>query len=700
MNTRFIGAVVFWGILLSVARAESPVEFPDKNLKAAVEKELWVSDPTPSDMLGLTYLQAGSQEIASLKGLEYAKNLQTLRLTHNKITSISPLSGLSALKTLVLNNNQISSITTVSSLDGLEHLDIHGNDISSISAVSGLTNLQTLILRINRIQSISAVSSLVNLRQLDLGTNQISSIGSLSGLTNLETLYLYSNEISSISSLAPLKKLRKVELRNNQISSISTLSQLTQLEHIDAGRNQISTLPSLASLTSLKRLYLFSNQISDISPLTNLTSLKTLDLRWNPLSDTACTTYIPRIIANNPDITFSHDLCVLSRLVISSTAGGSVVSPGEGVFDYSENEEVLLQAQANPGFVFDSFTGSFATSQNPVSVTVSQEYDIRANFLSRRETLYVDDDAMSDPGPTNVNVSDPGEDGTAEHPFDKIQEAIEVATNGTSILVQPGRYRQTIDLLGKCVHLQGVDPNAPGYPILDGSGTGPVVSFTRGEDPNCVLTGFIITGGEGNRAGAIYCSASSPAIANCLIVGNRATATDGAAITCCDSNAVLVNCTVADNDGGPSGGAILMIDSNVTLLNCIVWGNSPRAIGIADDSTPVVSYTDAPDDWPGTGNFEMDPLFVQPGYWYHEDDATLVVPADNPKAVWADGDYHLRSLIGRWSPDDTAWVIDEMHSPCIDAGDPANRFDGETVPNGARVNLGAYGGTTQASLSP
>jgi hypothetical protein len=48
-----------------------------------------------------------------------------------------------------------------------------------------------------------------------------------------------------------------------------------------------------------------------------------------------------------------------------------------------------------------------------------------------------------------------------------------------------------------------------------------------------------------------------------------------------------------------------------------------------------------------------------------------------------------------------AWVSDEVTSPCIDAGDPNDpAWQNELWPHGERINMGAYGGTPQASLSP
>jgi hypothetical protein len=63
------------------------------------------------------------------------------------------------------------------------------------------------------------------------------------------------------------------------------------------------------------------------------------------------------------------------------------------------------------------------------------------------------------------------------------------------------------------------------------------------------------------------------------------------------------------------------------------------------------------------------------------------------------GDYHLKSQAGRWNPDSKSWVLDNVTSPGIDAGDPTNPVGPEPFPNGGRINMGAYGGTVEASKS-
>ena len=46
------------------------------------------------------------------------------------------------------------------------------------------------------------------------------------------------------------------------------------------------------------------------------------------------------------------------------------------------------------------------------------------------------------------------------------------------------------------------------------------------------------------------------------------------------------------------------------------------------------------------------------------------------------------------------WVADDVTSPCIDAGDPNDMdWQNELWPHGGRINMGAYGGTSAASMS-
>ncbi len=660
MVMRAIVAVAMTLWLFGSVRAEEPVHFADLTLKMLVEDELWVTDPTPTDMLGLISLDATARNVSRLTGLEHATNLRALYLARCPVSDVSPLSGLAGLETLVLNNSQISDISPLSGLSGLTYLDIHENAISNISSLG----------------------SLINLRYLDIHDNQVSDISALAGLHNLETAVLRINGIRDISPLAGLTHLETVYLEDNRIRDIS----------------------ALASLSNLQNLNLSGNEITDISPLVGLTSFLTLDVRANPWTEEACNTYIPQIVAQNPGLHIL-DNCGPFVVSISSTAGGSVIDPGEGLFTYQYGDELLLEARADPGFVFNGWSGTHTGTLNPTVIVVRQDHEIQATFISTRDMIHVDDDALDDPGPNDPRLSDPHEDGSREHPFDGIQEAIDVATDGTTIFVHPGTYHECIDFLGKQIELTGFNPedaNAPAWPVITG-GSGPIVSFTRGERQNCILGGVVVTGGTGRLVGAVRCVGSSPTIRNCLIVGNRAMDSDGAVIDCKDSNAVFVNCTVADNRAGKYSAAVHLTNARVTMVNSILWGNTPKEILFDGEFVPSVRHTTVAGGWPGRGNLSVDPLFVDPGHWAapgepEESDAALGLK--NPGESWIAGDYHLQSQVGHWDSRTGVWVRDLVTSPCIDAGAPDTPPGHEPLPNGGVIDMGVFGGTTEASKSP
>jgi len=60
-------------------------------------------------------------------------------------------------------------------------------------------------------------------------------------------------------------------------------------------------------------------------------------------------------------------------------------------------------------------------------------------------------------------------------------------------------------------------------------------------------------------------------------------------------------------------------------------------------------------------------------------------------------DYHLKSKAGRWNG--SAWVNDNISSPCIDAGYSLSDYSNEPEPNGNRINIGPDGNTRYASKS-
>jgi hypothetical protein len=72
------------------------------------------------------------------------------------------------------------------------------------------------------------------------------------------------------------------------------------------------------------------------------------------------------------------------QLTISSTSGGSVITPGEGTFTYNEGKVVRLVARSALGHRFVAWTGDVATVNTvnaySTTITMNGDYSITANF--------------------------------------------------------------------------------------------------------------------------------------------------------------------------------------------------------------------------------------------------------------------------------------------------------------------------------
>ena len=366
--------------------------------------------------------------------------------------------------------------------------------------------------------------------------------------------------------------------------------------------------------------------------------------------------------------------------------------PMEKETDYLEGTLVSVAAEiTDPNvFIFAGWRGSAVQADGvadpnalETTVLVDDNYTLRACFLSRLDVIHVDDDANTDPGPFDAGVSDPLENGTEARPFDRIQEALEVASDQAIVRVYAGRYEEQIVFPPRCIRLMGYDPNSTSpesLPIIDANDMGSVVSFFReGEDPNASLSGFVLTRGDG----VVYCEGRSPILTHCLLVGNRSGDPNTGMIECIDSNMVLLNCTLSDN----LGTLVALHHSTLNLINSILWGTSLDQISMDGQSIFRQSYSDSSYIWPGEGNFSLDPLFHQSGTWEDQGDGEM---------VWDEGDYHLQSVFGRWDEVLGRWEFDTVTSPCIGAGDPNALLDQgyDSVQN---VNCGVYGGTPMAS---
>ena len=258
-----------------------------------------------------------------------------------------------------------------------------------------------------------------------------------------------------------------------------------------------------------------------------------------------------------------------------------------------------------------------------------------------------------------------------------IMEGIELTLEGDTVFATPAIYQgagnKNIDFGGKNIVLAA--SGAVDNTIIDCQLSGRGLYFHNGETEAAAVIGFTLkNGNSAGNGGAILCAnASSPTIANCLIIGNIVNGYGGG--IACDgvSNATIVNCTISKNTAnapGNSGGGIYCFDSSPVVKNTIVYENYGAGQNqiynyTITDYEPAVIYCDVQYGWPGSGNWDVDPLFRNPDL--------------------NDPDFHLMAM-ACGDPDD---------SPCIDIGHPNIKDAILTCANGLGTilsDLGAYGG--------
>ncbi|MBN1765780.1 MAG: hypothetical protein JW860_11020 [Sedimentisphaerales bacterium] len=244
---------------------------------------------------------------------------------------------------------------------------------------------------------------------------------------------------------------------------------------------------------------------------------------------------------------------------------------------------------------------------------------------------------------TNGGSDTTGDGLTRETAFATIQKGITTAAPDDTVLVWPGVYDEETSFLGKAITVTAADD-----PPVIACGVGVGVTFNQGEDPNSILEHFIIRG----------CSS------------------DGIRISW--SEPTLRHITSTENGSGIDVETV----SSPHIVNSIFWNNSHADIE-GEASTINMSYccygtTDLiASDIVGEGNVTEDPLFAVP----------------------LNQDYHLKSQMGRWNRVLGLWHADAVDSPGVDTGDPNSDWSAELWPHGFRINMGAYGGTSQASMS-
>ena len=250
------------------------VHIPDPTLRSVIAETLGKAPDaaiTVEEMATLTHLEAGGMDIQNLEGLQFATNLEDLRLRGNPLSDLSPLTELTTLKEIEISGKSLSDLSPLAGLVNLEGVGFWKTSISDLSALAGLTKLRWLEFKDSPVSDLSPLAGLTNLKRLETYASKDLDLLPLKGLIGLVNLTVANSGVSDVSPLAGLINLEWLNLEaNRRISNISALASLRNLEYLDLGTNEIIDVSPLAGLSNLERLRLERNNISDISPLDGL----------------------------------------------------------------------------------------------------------------------------------------------------------------------------------------------------------------------------------------------------------------------------------------------------------------------------------------------------------------------------------------------------------------------------------------------
>lgn len=198
------------------------IDIPDYWLEVSIRQELSnLHGPiTCGDLHSLKNLviYGINSEVGSLKGLEFAVNLETLVLGNrgaleigHSVSDLTPLKNLSHLKTLHVYKANINDLSPLSRIYSLEDVSFAANQISNILPLANLPNLMRVDLAQNDIKDISPLYNLEKLEFLDLSNNSLIQ-PDLSRLPPMQKLTIRYSGISDLSFLKSWQIEENIEL--------------------------------------------------------------------------------------------------------------------------------------------------------------------------------------------------------------------------------------------------------------------------------------------------------------------------------------------------------------------------------------------------------------------------------------------------------------------------------------------------------
>lgn len=225
------------------------IPIPDANFKAYMVEHFDTDgdgEISYEEALAITEINVNTDNIATVSGVEYCKNLTSLVCSYGLLTSLD-VSNNKALETLWCGSNQLTNLD-VSNNTKLKFLQCHNNQLTSLDISSNIA-LEDLRCYSNQLTSLD-VSNNTALRQLECYSNQLTSLDVSKNIA-LEQLWCMLNQLTSLD-ISNNSALTVLNCFYNQLSSLD-VSKNTALYSLHCEYNQLITL-DVSNNTALNEL--------------------------------------------------------------------------------------------------------------------------------------------------------------------------------------------------------------------------------------------------------------------------------------------------------------------------------------------------------------------------------------------------------------------------------------------------------------
>lgn len=133
------------------------------------------------------------------------------------------------------------------------------------------------------------------------------------------------------------------------------------------------------------------------------------------------------------------------------------------------------------------------------------------------------------------------------------------------------------------------------------------LAVAGGGDEGSIISNCYFVDNHATLFGGGFAAGGVPLVTNCIFARNSAPTGGGMLL----SYSTVINCTFNENEGG----AVSADGQTSFIQNSILWGNPPQEVVQFQSSayTPTIQQSNVQGGYPGTGNIDANPLFVQPG---------------------------------------------------------------------------------------